>query len=260
MRVWNKRYVNISIEALEKQDVPLVLVGAANLDRTYKGRDIPTLKIYPITLVNLLGFYGDFEKDSNGDGLADGWGTIYISSNETTLESGIINSYAQQIYRTASASYKEAFLVKDNLPGFTSQHTYFISNYTKILDFGSPNHTYLQLIENAWEYFYSFNIYYASEGLNKWVRKYSKITLQSTNLTSTSFRLVGRASDVNLEGKFQFDGVAIYDLSNLGALPDPMKQIYGVDNWSDLTADQLAELLPFVNGVKTLGYEIWEDI
>ncbi|MGM3052545.1 hypothetical protein, partial [Bacillus cereus group sp. BC306] len=57
-----------------------------------------------------------------------------------------------------------------------------------------------------------------------------------------------------LNSDFLIDGVALYDLTDMGKLPKALQIKYSVENWTDLTDDQLNEELDYVDSVKTGGY------
>lgn len=255
MAIWLKRKYNVKIK-------PFIIkkeygVNMLNVDRTFKGKYQfeyagKGIVVYPVTLVNLLGFYGNFEKDSDGDGLADG---ISATAGTKSLVSGIINDYAQRVTGDGSVNII-GIAFRFNIQ---NTHIYFARAYSKLSD-----------ITNATGH----GIYYAGisgqSGDLSWISRNldpsDTWTIKKALFSGTAdgdiyidvygfFDIATNSSGVSID----IDGFAIYDLTNMGQLPDPMKQIYGVDNWSDLTDDQLAELLPFVNGVATLGYQIWEE-
>jgi len=119
MQTVSKKNVQLTIEELEKQNESFIVPD--NIDRTNLGRDKANIKLYGTTIVNLLGKYGNFETDSNGDGLADGWAG-HTDLNTYTVSNGIQRA---ELTSTPDYAYKAGhlkFIVNDNI--FQSNNTY----------------------------------------------------------------------------------------------------------------------------------------
>ena len=58
-------------------------------------------------------------------------------------------------------------------------------------------------------------------------------------------------------GNLEFSKQMIYSLTAMSKLPKTLQAKYGVDNWTDLTGDQLNQELDYVSSVSTLGYS-WD--
>ena len=220
----------------------------------------PNVTIYPVTIVNLLGKYGDFETDSNGDGLADGW---YSDDTESfSLDAGIIGIFSQKNSWVADDNTTLRYLrwdVERSVVG----HRYFLTFFLKATtDHPSPGDTSM-----LWRQVFFFSRRANSNWLNTvmivadydnvWHRYVAKLTVDDPD--SVALRIEGLyVNHPNLDDGYTYttwiDGVAVYDLTAMGQLPPPLQDLYGVTNWSDLDKDTLAQLLPFCNGICTLGF------
>jgi len=219
----------------------------------------PSISIYPYTIVNLLGRYGNFEVDSNGDGLADGWqkganidiyelNTDAIFGNYSQKVGSTVGSGSQVIYRQVVGWY----YAQDG-------EKLMFSLYAKVLD-GSES-IYLGIFHANW----------------------SPYILKNVAGLSTSWQRVVKTFDITFDASIAliqcdyysythlYDGVMLVNLSKMGYLPPPLKEYFSnqVSKWEDLATtstitaidgksqtgnDWLNELLPYVDSVATLGY------
>lgn len=148
------------------------------------------------TLTNLLGKYGNFEKDTNADGLADGW---VANQGTYSLVQARIGTYAQQYSREYSTGYLRYDLgdvVRDISKKFIILFdTKKDSNNSDTIRFRmSPDQTY--------------DIFNLTE---EWNTNYIKFTGNTDN-KSLYFYLPSDANGVDLEG-FIIDGVRLLEIS-----------------------------------------------
>lgn len=208
----------------------------------------PDWTIYGVTLVNLLGKYGNFETDSNSDGLADGW--IKWSNEECSLTSGIIGTnsqYAYIIYESGTQALSSPFI------NFVSNHTYFFSVYMKTAtDDTDPR----ELGEVRYPTSSGYSPLLPAGVFSSWTRRYAKFTTDITDLKRINFYITADfgGSVVGKKYELWLDGAMLIDLTAMGQLPPPLQELYGVQNWADLDTDTLAQLLPYVDSVAAVGY------
>ncbi|WP_409346767.1 hypothetical protein [Paenibacillus sp. MBLB4367] len=169
------------------------------------------------TLVNLLGNAGDFEKDSNGDGLADGW---MHAPNPQLVSDAKYGNKAQQI--TPDMLYQQLRSAQSVMaPG-----KYYVIGvwYKGAVPFD------MKLTEG--------NVYLntAAASPDGFSFRFAKVSPPSL----TGFDFVTLA----IGYAHTFDGAFVYEVSS------EMYAKIGVNpEWS---GEQLAEKLPFVNGMKRL--------
>ncbi len=205
----------------------------------------PNVTIYPVTIVNLLGKYGDFETDSNGDGLADRW-SIWNFGNYS-ITTGIIGAKALYFHAKADGTNGTIYTHFSAKAG----HTFFITVYERLFTDleTTPPFGRIYVLLPTWGHHISLKAQFD----NTWHKLYSK-AINSTEDDGGGIEITMYVGVENSNTYGAIDGFAIYDLTSLGALPPPLQELYGVENWADLDEDTLAQLLPFVNGVATLGF------
>lgn len=232
----NYRYLETYIQEQTKQETALY----ENVNRKNIGRDILSNKSVDIvTLVNLLGSYGNFETDSNGDGLADGW-QRWGKSDVSLSTDSVFGDKSQQFkldvdkytsfdtkYKVFKNTHKYFFKINFKNAGGSSNFLIRYTNNTIIKNFGIGEYT------SFTSFYTSFTSIFADMGL--------RLNFDTYNSSGTSITN-------------EIDGACLYDLTEMGALPRALQDKYGVTNWTDLTADQLNAELDYVDSVKTFGY------
>jgi len=232
-------------------DAPTYLISPR---REFMKRE-PNITIYPVTLVNLLGVYGNFERDSNGDGLADGWST---GTSEYSRVSGVLGSYGQKLYydNTGGTSIQGLALIRSYVY-ISDEDQLFARAYIKkdTSDTSAANvHFCFYCYDadgNLLDHIYNTGITSTSWQLLTW-----KPTLP-VGTTHISVR-VRELIEGGAVGSYVVDGFALYNLAAMSTLPPPLQDLYGVTNWADLDADTLAQLLPYCDGVCSIGFA-WES-
>ncbi len=128
-KTWDKRYIDLKVEEMTKQTKGIILPG--NIDRTNKGIALPKLKIEPYTIVNLLGKYGNFEVDSDSNGLADGW--VKDANSTASLITGVINSKTQKLYfdNTAGGATVTISIESSNFLAVAASDILFVRSFLK---------------------------------------------------------------------------------------------------------------------------------
>ena len=227
-----------------------------NIDRTgFRYKKTPTVKIYPVTLVNLVGgIASSFEYDSDGDGLADGWTKTAGGKGTTSLVSGVVGTQAQQIEYDNSAGSGIAWTVLwRDIPQKSNNAVVFLSAYL----FKTADYCTVTL------YYYPDGVRTAigsvsASSTEQWERSYKTITLPS-DVESYTLRVeIIHGVNAGNAGLNKYDGIALYNLTNMGVLPLPLQELYGAETWAELDADTLAQLLPYTNSVTSLGFA-WES-
>jgi len=238
-------------------------------------RQKANLELYPITLVNLLGKYGNFETDSNEDGLADGW----VSGNEYSVVSGIIGSSAQlfRLDNTGGTSTIWNQATFDRNINAALNDVFFFGGFIK----SGPNNTSPYDIRFPRLVLYDINQTQISlfekrvTAISSWQLVYMTATISQSQAVYVQMKPT-HPTDAGDISEYILDGLFLYNLSKMGDLPAPLQQFFasaGVTKWTDLATtsnitgadgrtqtgeDWLAELLPYVDSVATVGYS-WTD-
>jgi hypothetical protein len=168
------------------------------------------------TYTNILGSDGDFEVDSNADGVADNWSPYGTLSNKSLASGGVFGNKYQTftVTGTATGVYKTISLVAD--------HVYFISGYAKT----TAGSTALRLYAGG-----TFKTIVGATDSTTFTRIKALYTADGTE---TTLRACSNTSNAMTIG---FDGVQVVDLTAIG------------DNETNL--DVLANKYPYVNGTKS---------
>jgi len=213
-------------------------------------------EIYPITIVNLLGKYGNFEVDSNSDGIADGWEKDGNESNDLyNLTSGISGN-GQLLHKDSSGSLATFFIRR--YVEVSTTHIYFVRSAAKITNYVDSD-----------IYVWAFSLVknFDTSLINQWQVLY---TIATPNNEPDNISLIIKKPTSSYNEAI-FDMTAVYDLTEMGELPPPLKEFFQsqVTNWEDLATtsnitaidgrtqtgeDWLAELLPYCDSVATIGY------
>lgn len=236
-------------------------------------------KLEPYTVVNLLGKYGNFEVDSNGDGLADGW-SIQLSGNPTLVTS-FDGSKAQKISFTNNGSswiYIRRIITTD--PNRILNRTFFFRSYAKTSYGGTatgneafPRSLYLVGRNNTNTWIQLISLLF---DWNVWNCKYGTCTF--TNPSITNLSIVGfyvGYPDNPVDSFFEaiVDKMMLVDLTAMGALPSGLQAFFssaGITKWEELATtsnitgadgrtqtgeEWLDLLLPYVDSIATLGWK-----
>jgi len=237
---------------------PIYLISPKRL---YLRRE-PAVEIEPITLVNLAGRYGDFDLDSNSDGLADGWSQInatgyaIVSGTQKITYSGVGTGSTGSIYTTV------------NLPAY---HKFFtrVVGYRIITD-PPTSADYVALFISG-----IASVQWPSTGPA--VTELCAVGTQTSASTITVYlRPFGYISSSDTkECQVYWDKFAVYDLTEMGSLPVSLQRYLNRQNWEDLATSNpitavdgrsltgiewLAELLPFCNSVASAGYSWGKEV
>ncbi len=234
----------------------------------------PSISIYPYTIINLLGRYGNFEVDSNGDGVPDGWSPMNIISGSASLVNGFIGTKAYKSSYIADDNAKWNHIVSSFRVPVTAGETYLCAFYGKyntnnpsppsvfcnlhfLVNWNAGNDLRVTISSTTWRRYYE-TITFADSG-NAWVEGL---------YTNHSSLPDGYLYEVWI------DGLCIYNLSLMGQLPPPLKEYFSnqVSLWSDLATTSnitgadgrtqsgnawLAELIPYVDSVASFGF-VWQ--
>jgi len=264
-RLINKRDVALYVEELTEQKnhgIPYI-----KLNRTNKGRGKGKIELYPITIVNLLGKYGNFEVDSNGDGLADGWSVSSGVTSQALSTSSVFGSYSQQI-STDGAALRYLDYIYRNFGSVQSGDILFASVFLKVTATSANVLPYLTINTGS-------NIC-SKSGTQQNVFEHLYLSIVAGDLTSSIIAagMKDTTSAALQAGDTAYiDGFMLINLTSMGQLPLPLKEFFQnqVTNWEDLATtsnitavdgrtqtgeDWLAELLPYCDSVATAGYSL----
>ncbi len=207
----------------------------------------PDMKIYGTTLVNLLGSYGNFEVDTNSDGLADGW------TNDAAL-SAVANAI-DTTYELFGSSCQKITLSADGEGGNYAEITVaagevlFVAGYIKAGDTATTGELYVDWRDNT-----DTQISTDSVGTNATttaIRKSAVLTAPANTVKARIYITVA-----GITGKLAyFDGIEVINLTTQGILDSVRQQKYGVANWADLTEAQLELEIPYFDSVLSVNVE-----
>jgi len=220
----------------------------------------PKIELYPVTIVNLVGKYGGFWQDSDGDGIADGWrkagGTAITYSYDATDHAQLFD-----------CSYNNVYLIKDlNLEEHTYAHIFLLKKteaVTTILCIGLGRNTSYSSVNRVFVGDSEYNT-------STYTRICKTITASAADAT-LSFTNIYMSGFAGTPWKAKIKEYMFIDLTIMGELPPPLKAFfnYQVSKWTDLATttniaavdgrtqsghDWLAELLPYTDSVTTVGY------
>jgi hypothetical protein len=182
------------------------------------------VEFYGVTRANLLGKVGNFEKDSNGDGVADGWGK-WLMGSTATLETGTFGTKAQRITSTSSDTGTTRFISKDvNLKA--GKHYLFAVNV-------STDESSTGRIK-----FTSANLDFTNSGV-----KYQKYT-PSSDETRTIY--LYNVNAIGTVGWVQFDGARLIEISQATYDKIGDLSLIGKDQ------EYVEKAFPYVSGVQSV--------
>jgi len=257
MKTMNKRFIDLKVEEMQKENTG-ILAGSFNLDRYGKGVDYGRSIVESYTVINLLGSYGDFES---GSGLANGWNEADTGNDATpTLTTAYrkSGSYSQK-YETTSATLNASYLYR-NIQ-LKQGHVYFFKGYIKTAT-NSDNINSLGKVEIG-------DIVINNAGVQD---KFIATSFTFTGATG-SYPLRIWLKDATCEATktytFWADAFMLIDLTNMDVMPTGLKAFFKpLENFTSLaTSDPvlandgrslagnewLNELIPYVNGIKTVN-------
>ena len=189
-----------SIALIEAEKETAQVVGIENIE-AFKEERVKA-KAYGTTFVNLLGSYGNFETDSNADGLADGWvlgvGTPSLDGVE------IAGNYSQKI----TAAIDESLGIYKDIEAVAS-HVLFVSLYVK----SSASRTFRPTFYSYGGWSSGTNIMSAYTATTSFVRRSAKWTNTIGNL-----RISFNGINFLAEESINFDGLQIIDLTAAGQI------------------------------------------
>jgi hypothetical protein len=240
----------------------------------------PSIKIEPYTVVNLLGKYGDFETDSNGDGVADGWTVDF--AGKPTLVTSFDGGKAQYFsFTNTGRTYVNLRKNISSNPDYFLNRTFFIKGYAKPSYGGTATGnevlprrlTVYGAGSSGWVK--SFSLIF---DWNTWSCKYMTFKFTNTDIKIVNMELfyVGHPSNpVDAFFEATVDKIMLVDLTVMGALPSGLQAFFssaGITKWEELAtpinitgADGrtqsgnawLAELIPYVDSVASFGF-VWQ--
>lgn len=232
-----------------EEDKTTNLVNIENIETDIGINQVPTVKIYGTTLVNLLGKNGNFETDSNGDGLADGWTndaglTAVVNAITTTTGQFLFGSKAQKV--TLSADGEGGNYIEVTV---AAAQALLVAGYIRAGDTSTTG----KLIVD-WRDIADAQISTDTVGTRA-VASYARV---SAALTAPANTVKARiyATVAGVSGKLAyFDGIQVHNLTAQGALDSIRAAKYSETNWSDLTEAQLEAEIPYFDSVMSVNVE-----
>ncbi|WP_054028138.1 hypothetical protein [Bacillus sp. FJAT-28004] len=183
------------------------------------------------TLVNLLGRDGNFEKDSNGDGVADGWGLVSVIS--PSLQNGA--EIGSKFQRFIASGGGIATGIQHAITLSAGKY-YVIIGRSKVINGGDPDLQSNMRIANAANAQLSSSTLVTS---GTWSTIYIK---RIADGTEASVRLCGSGNAGNRT--CDFDGIRIYEVS--------AEEYAKIDVDPEYTGEKLAAKFPYVDSVQHL--------
>lgn len=188
---------------------------------------------------DLLNGYGNFENDSNSDGLADNW--TKDDNSTASLVTGIFSDHAQKLYydNSGGADTVTIHLESINFYQVSETNLLFLKAYLKKESENTESNN--PIIEIQWydesqEYLSSSTIEPTTS--SDWISCYDKLT---TPANASYFKLkVYLDIQAGNIGSFAVDNLVSYNLTNLGELDATRQAKYSVTNWEELDKDTLA--------------------
>ena len=200
------------------------------------------------TLVNMLGSYGGFEKDSDGDGVANGWEPIFASGMSFSL-----SNHIQNIQYTYANTYGMAGI---RIYTQTNAHKYFFSVFVNKESDDTTSEGDLFIEKSA-----SGTVVYdlvLTRNYTTSLEKYYTSYTPPNNILSNRIRFTVReyVNSTNNYANFNVKSACLYDLTwmdQYSPMPQSLQEKYSVSKWVDMTDDDLANELPYVDGVAYVG-------
>lgn len=180
------------------------------------------------TLVNLLGNIGNFEVDSNNDGVADGFGSNFLRGAKATLETSgaIYGTKAQRITATVSDTATERSITRAITTRSGSMYLVLVDVLTDGISIPKIN---IQQDSN----------WFVATGTANSKLLYCKLI--GTDPTYAAINLINN-NPVGQAGWVQFDGLRMYEID--------AATYAKVDVDPEWSGDKLAARYPYVDGVK----------
>lgn len=182
------------------------------------------LQVAEYQVTNLLGSYGSFSVDSDGDGLADGWQKL---SCNTYLDNG-----KQYITATINNTSVEFCLLKTiTVP---NNNTFFIRTELGVQTKPNIATFDVYILTSDWSNYIPFSV---NSGDSK-IAYASKITNGTTIKFQIAFanHTAHPQSSVGQPYILWLDNILIVNLTSMGELPQPLKQFFAPSNitkWED---------------------------
>ncbi|MEK3882430.1 hypothetical protein [Paenibacillus sp. PL2-23] len=214
----------IHAKQLAAQEQKVTIKRGANVINTSQASGA-TVQVKGRTLVNILGKDGNFESDSNSDGIANGWSATGADVTMPTLETtGAEIGTRFQRWTSANSGNGLTRVIKTEVG----------KNYIAICrtksNIASPNGTHLRIYKGATV------AYTSSVGVGSaWATLYVKFVADGTE---DSIRLCGSGAG----GMLDFDGVRLYEVSAAD---------YAAIG-TTITGDAIDAYLPYLDGVQHL--------
>jgi hypothetical protein len=220
--------------------------------------------IEPYTVVNLLGKYGNFETDSNGDGVPDGVWKNYSTDSSYTISrttDKYFGSYACKVEQTTTSAYRG---IRMAIGSGLNDKILFYSAWFKTTA-GSGTFS-ISISVGSW-------ISTTTSGFSSsWKRLYNTYQVPSDE-TGTLYFETG-CTYLNSVPTYVVDGAMVVNLSVMGKLPRALSEFFNntATYWTDLATTSnitaidgrtqsgrawLAELIPYVDSVASFGF-VWQ--
>ena len=217
------------------------------------------LKVYPVTVVNLSGRLGNFENEFSSGFNVSSLNTTYSFANDKVVVGNTSLCLTKPISSDTGIQIRTSGTLSDPL---TIGNKYFFSVwvYTTKTMTGACR---FEVGKSP----YDVATLQGAKTANQFNKLFCSI---SVNYTGYIYLTIVQ-EDASTATYVWLDGYMVVDLTRMGVLPPPLKEYFNnvPSTWADLaTASNIAaidgkvqsgnawlnELLPYVNGVATLGY------
>jgi hypothetical protein len=226
------RVTTIESELSDQQELTTTLKYGSQVIKVPRDTPFNVLSLKGCTLINLLGKIGNFEKDSNSDGLADGF-TAFNGALKTVVNDGKYGSYAQRIESTPSDLYVPRGITTAFLP--LAQNKCYLLAVDVKGDGVSKGRLYTDNPSQTRSYTKAF-----TPSIN-YRLQYLKF---KPDIADTFRFIVYNYNDVGAVGWVQYDGLRLYEI------PQSIYDLIDVD--PEYTGDKLAEKFPYVDSVQAI--------
>jgi len=207
------------------------------------------MSVFGNTLTNMLGDIGDFEKDSNNDGWADGW-TYRSSLNNGLSTDCVVGKHSQSIKANAitpiNNRYYSYIKYQNNTPEEKPNTYYLVSGYVNIKNNENISPDSIIITPNQGDLFHDATTTKLKRAdyskLNCW-QKIGATFKTLPSMSESNYVAIAYLTDSSTNAEFLVDGVSVYEITG--------------EEYNTLSTDALLEKYNYVESTKnTIGKTI----
>ncbi|RLG54051.1 MAG: hypothetical protein DRN95_09005 [Candidatus Hydrothermarchaeota archaeon] len=215
------------------------------------------LDVETVTLVNLLGTYGNF-RDSDGDGWPDGFeiGCQYQSGDAWGVveHDGLPCWWGKTIPSNVDPRGLHCDIWIYHITGFAGTPQLFAGGLIKYMT-AYPRWDGSVYPACYWAFSVSLGVPYNEVSVGKWYYVHGKMTSDSGFTKEWDNFAMTVSHNESHSNEAYFARPFVYNLTRMGELPRILKDRFNKSRWDELDAEDLAWLLPYVDGVATVGWD-----